>query len=187
MTGRGSCCSPDRCTGQRTTWSGGLRSEVQGYGRLTSLEDSYGIPPDSTQPDVPQYLGSRTLCVLRGLSRSTPDLSVATEFVSIARVLCLSTVSDTRIEVAEGQRTAVPRDQTIFISYRRDASAGWAGRLQADLRSRLEFSTQVFTDIDGIPAGEDFARAIDNAVGRCDALVVVVGLDWITPHQRATD
>ena len=87
----------------------------------------------------------------------------------------------------EGQKTAVSRDQTIFISYRRDDSAGWAGRLQADLRSRLESSTQVFTDIDGIPAGEDFARAIDNAVGRCDALVVVVGPDWITPHQRATD
>src|SRR5512144_1892224 len=79
--------------------------------------------------------------------------------------------------------SVMSENQTLFISYRREDSAGWAGRLQADLRSRLGPDVQVFMDIDGIPAGEDFARAIDRAVGRCDVLVALIGPDWITAQD----
>lgn len=74
-------------------------------------------------------------------------------------------------------------NQTLFISYRREDSAGWAGRLQADLRSRLGPDVQVFMDIDGIPAGEDFARAIDDAVGRCGVLVALIGPGWLSAQD----
>jgi hypothetical protein len=75
------------------------------------------------------------------------------------------------------------RNRTLFISYRRDDSSGWAGRLEADLRSRLGTDVQVFMDVDAIPAGEDFARAIDDAVSRSDALVALIGPGWVTAQD----
>jgi hypothetical protein len=66
----------------------------------------------------------------------------------------------------------------VFISYRRDDTAGWAGRLSSDLRVRLGQDARVFMDVDGIPPGEDFARYIDEAVGKCDAVVALIGRHW---------
>jgi hypothetical protein len=66
----------------------------------------------------------------------------------------------------------------IFISYRRDDSAGYAGRLFDYLTSR--FGTQhVFMDIDAIEPGEDFRQAIENAVGTCDVVLVMIGRQWV--------
>ncbi len=42
----------------------------------------------------------------------------------------------------------------VFISYRRQDSAGWAGRLATDLLDRFGTGA-VFQDIDAIGAGED--------------------------------
>ena len=55
-----------------------------------------------------------------------------------------------------------------FISYRRDDSAGWAGRLATDLEGRFGAVT-VFQDIEAIAAGEDFFQTIDQALGSCSA------------------
>lgn len=66
----------------------------------------------------------------------------------------------------------------VFISYRRDDTAGWAGRLFSDLKMRLGQDARVFMDVDGIPPGEDFARYIDEAVGKCDAVVALIGRHW---------
>jgi hypothetical protein len=66
----------------------------------------------------------------------------------------------------------------VFISYRRDDTAGWAGRLFSDLKVRLGQDARVFMDVDGIPPGEDFARYIDKAVGQCDAVVALIGRHW---------
>lgn len=73
--------------------------------------------------------------------------------------------------------------KTVFISYRRGDSAGWAGRLETDLCRQLGPDTRVFMDVDGIPAGSDFARYIDATVGSCDALLAVIGPGWL----KATD
>ena len=65
----------------------------------------------------------------------------------------------------------------VFISYRRDDSAGWAGRLATDLIERFG-SEAVFQDIDAIEAGEDFVAAIERALGSCSAVLVLIGPDW---------
>ena len=45
---------------------------------------------------------------------------------------------------------------TIFISYRREDSAGYAGRLHEELQERLG-AGHVFRDVDTLQPGQDFA------------------------------
>ena len=71
----------------------------------------------------------------------------------------------------------------VFISYRRDDSAGWAGRLATDLEGRFGADT-VFQDIEAIGAGEDFIQAIDRALGSCSAALVLIGPDWAAIKGR---
>jgi len=65
----------------------------------------------------------------------------------------------------------------IFISYRRDDSGGYAGRLYDRLRERFG-EDQIFMDIDTLQPGLDFVEAINRAVGSCDVLVAVIGRQW---------
>jgi hypothetical protein len=67
----------------------------------------------------------------------------------------------------------------IFISYRRDDSSAFAGRLYDRLVERYGMD-QVFMDVDNIPPGVDFAEAIAQAVGTCDVLLAVIGQHWLT-------
>ncbi|MBI5104461.1 MAG: toll/interleukin-1 receptor domain-containing protein [Solirubrobacterales bacterium] len=68
--------------------------------------------------------------------------------------------------------------ETIFISYRRADSAGWAGRLGADLAKRLG-SEHVFRDVAMAP-GEHVREHIDRVLDRCDVLIAVIGPRWAT-------
>jgi hypothetical protein len=72
----------------------------------------------------------------------------------------------------------------IFISYRRDDSAGYAGRLYDRLCARFG-SPQVFMDVDGIKPGEDFVNALENAEKGCSALIVIIGRSWLTAASAA--
>jgi hypothetical protein len=82
----------------------------------------------------------------------------------------------------------------VFISYRRDDSAGFAGRLADDLGEAFG-SELVFMDVTGIAPGIDFRKAIEGKVGDCDAALVVIGKAWLggraadgtTRLQDATD
>jgi glycine cleavage system H protein len=67
----------------------------------------------------------------------------------------------------------------IFISYRRDDSAGYAGRLYDRLSDRFG-EDQIFMDIDTIEPGLDFVEVIEEAVGSCDALIALIGKQWLT-------
>lgn len=67
----------------------------------------------------------------------------------------------------------------IFISYRREDSAGHSGRLFDRLREQFG-QERVFMDVAGIEPGVDFVEAIDTAVGSCDALIVVIGRTWLS-------
>jgi hypothetical protein len=61
----------------------------------------------------------------------------------------------------------------IFISYRREDSAGYAGRLFDRLEARLG-RNQAFMDINTIEPGVDFVEAIEWAVGECNVLIAVL-------------
>lgn len=67
----------------------------------------------------------------------------------------------------------------IFISYRRIDSKVYAGRL-FDRLSRNFGRRTVFMDVEGgIARGEDFAQALEGAVNSVDAMVVVIGRQWL--------
>jgi hypothetical protein len=74
----------------------------------------------------------------------------------------------------------------IFISYRREDSGPYAGRLRDTLI--LHFGAeQVFRDTDSINPGQRFPRVIEQAVGSCDALVALIGPTWLTEIRRRQD
>jgi len=73
---------------------------------------------------------------------------------------------------------------TIFICYRRDDSAGYAGHLYE--RIAKEFGkTHVFIDVDDIPPGEDFVKIIERRVLSCDVLIAIIGRTWLTITDKA--
>ncbi len=71
----------------------------------------------------------------------------------------------------------------ILISYRREDSAGHAGRLY-DRLVRDFHEVKVFMDVEQIASGDDFARAIEDIVQTCDVLLVVIGKRWLTAADQ---
>jgi outer membrane murein-binding lipoprotein Lpp len=71
----------------------------------------------------------------------------------------------------------------IFINYRREDSAGHAGRLYDALSSRFG-DDHVFMDVDAIDPGEDFAEVVEQKVGSCDVLIALIGRSWVTTTDR---
>jgi TIR domain len=67
----------------------------------------------------------------------------------------------------------------IFISYRREETAGQAGRLYDRLSGRFG-AGRVFMDVDSIAIGVDFTTAITEAVSGCDILLALIGREWLT-------
>ncbi|NJL18435.1 MAG: TIR domain-containing protein [Nitrospira sp.] len=72
----------------------------------------------------------------------------------------------------------------IFISYRREDSAGWTGRLSEQLKARFG-SKSIFMDIDTIAPGIDFTEALQNAVSSCDVLLAIIGPKWATATDKS--
>jgi hypothetical protein len=70
----------------------------------------------------------------------------------------------------------------IFISYRRDDSAAYAGRLGDRLVAEFG-AEQVFMDVDDIPPGADFNAYIGAKIGDADALLAVIGKHWLTARN----
>jgi TIR domain len=66
----------------------------------------------------------------------------------------------------------------VFISYRREETAGHAGRLYDVMSSRFGHAN-VFMDVDMAP-GVDFVERIKAAVGGCHVLLVIIGPRWST-------
>lgn len=71
----------------------------------------------------------------------------------------------------------------IFISYRREDSAGYAGRL-ADALERRFGAGNVFRDVDDIAPGEDFVHSLHAALAECDVLIPVIGPHWLSAVDR---
>lgn len=79
---------------------------------------------------------------------------------------------------------------TIFISYRRDDAAAYAGRLYDGLRGRYG-EHHVFMDVDRIQPGENFAVVIERSVRNAEVVLAVIGPQWLTitggANQRRLD
>jgi len=71
----------------------------------------------------------------------------------------------------------------IFISYRREDSRLYAGRLRDTLSNHFG-AEQVFRDIDTMNPGERFTRRIEEAVGSCDALLALHRAHVADNHRR---
>ena len=78
----------------------------------------------------------------------------------------------------------------IFISYRREDAAGYAGRLYDRLAAHFG-AERVFMDVEEIEPGADFVDAIARAVGSCEVLIVIIGNEWLAVdsagHRRLDD
>jgi TIR domain len=72
----------------------------------------------------------------------------------------------------------------VFLCYRRDDSAGYAGRVQDRLTQ--EFGRDLlFMDVDTIPLGVNFATVLHNEVAKCEVLLAVIGPHWLDARDDA--
>jgi len=66
----------------------------------------------------------------------------------------------------------------IFINYRRGDEPGFTQALLG--RLELAFpADRLFIDVDSIPPGEDFVRMLESQVAQCDAMLTVIGTNWL--------
>ena len=66
----------------------------------------------------------------------------------------------------------------IFLSYRRDDSSGYAGRLFDNLAERFG-RERLFMDIETLEPGMDFVTGIDRAIESCGAVIAIIGPNWV--------
>ena len=71
----------------------------------------------------------------------------------------------------------------IFISYRRQDSQGFAGRLADTLKAQFA-RNQIFRDIETIEPGVDFVEAIERALASCVVLLAVIGPRWLSATDK---
>jgi hypothetical protein len=74
--------------------------------------------------------------------------------------------------------------ERVFINYRRDESAGYAGRI-ADSFEKYFGEDKVFRDIDSLEPGLDFSVAIERTLESSEVLVAVIGKNWLTATDAA--
>ena len=72
----------------------------------------------------------------------------------------------------------------IFISYRRENSAGHTGRIYDRLAT--EFGEHsLFMDVDSIPLGSDFVKVLQDEVSSCDVLLAIINPNWADVHDKS--
>lgn len=68
-------------------------------------------------------------------------------------------------------------DRKIFVCYRREDSAGHAGRLYD--RLNLRFPGRVFMDVAAIGLGTRWAEVIEQTLGSCEVVLLLIGRRWL--------
>lgn len=71
----------------------------------------------------------------------------------------------------------------IFISYRRNDSAPWAGRIHQDLTKRFG-RNRLFMDADTIRRGWDFKSELGTALRETRVMLVLIGPKWLTARSK---
>lgn len=72
----------------------------------------------------------------------------------------------------------------IFMCYRREDSAGHAGRIYDRLNER--FPGRVFMDVAGIGIGTRWAEVIEQTLASCEAALILIGRRWLEPGPAGT-
>jgi hypothetical protein len=72
-----------------------------------------------------------------------------------------------------------PHHPLLFISYRREDSEGWAGRVAEQLQAAFDEWT-VFFDYDSIVPASKWNRVIETAIKDCRLLLVIIGPRWVS-------
>ncbi|MCB1952702.1 MAG: toll/interleukin-1 receptor domain-containing protein [Zoogloeaceae bacterium] len=70
----------------------------------------------------------------------------------------------------------------IFISYRREDSAGHAGRLEEALERHFG-AHSVFRDVEDLPPGQPFPAALEARLHSADLALVLIGPRWLTAER----
>jgi TIR domain len=65
----------------------------------------------------------------------------------------------------------------IFLSYRREDTAGYAGRIQERLAKQFGQVT-LFIDVDAIPLGANYPEVLLEEVGKCEVFIALMGERW---------
>jgi TIR domain len=72
----------------------------------------------------------------------------------------------------------------VFISYRRQDSAPWSGKLFDSLAGRYGVDN-VYLDIATIAPGMDFVAHVEAALSRSDVVLIVIGPQWLEASYRS--
>jgi hypothetical protein len=71
----------------------------------------------------------------------------------------------------------------IFLSYRRNDSGGWAGRLRDHLALRYG-EDHVWQDVDDLTVGSDYLPHILKNIAAADAVLIVIGPHWLDERSQ---
>ena len=71
----------------------------------------------------------------------------------------------------------------IFVSYRRDETSGYAGRLIDRLNEHFG-AQRVFFDLQTLEPGVDWVEGLELALDECQVLIAVIGRHWLDAVDR---
>jgi len=161
-------------------------TEAEGSGEPLPASEADGFVPVPAAPETANYDGnSANFAVIALIVGVVVIVAAVWLFYTPAGaeragdpVQSQPHIAPDRTSTPSAARSAASAKSTsIFISYRREDSADIVGRISDRLVERFG-KNAVFKDVDSIPIGRDFRTHLQDAVGRCDALIVIIGKHW---------
>jgi hypothetical protein len=143
--------------------------------RIREMRDRWSFQSTMASPRLRED-AERNLGLLHEISTVMKD----PEFRRYEAAACPAGTRDRTEAARSGSRA--PR---IFISYRREDSIDATGRLHDNLAAHFG-QESVFMDVDAIPFGADFRKHVQDAVGRADVLLAVIGERWLEARDPGT-
>jgi hypothetical protein len=172
---------------------GGILGSVVSVLAHLVMKTKLGLIGDLAVGSIAGAIGS-VLFEVVGVSMGMPDAFglCATPFSALVPLVFLRMVarqspSTTTTATNVPRQPAVVRQPTpqratttpgLFLSYRRSDSAAETGRIYDRLVGHFGREA-IFKDVDSIPYGVDFRTYLYDMVGRCGALIAVIGPEWL--------
>jgi hypothetical protein len=111
-----------------------------------------------------------------------PDLSVG----NIRDQASLDVSIESGSPTADAKDVVAPASLNVFLSYRRDDGAGYAGRLHDDLRDCLP-NASIFYDVETIRPGSKFRADIAEALRESNVVLIVIGPHWLGARSHGAN